>query len=51
VHLEMTGADVTECTGGGVSPEHLPLRFETYCDPRLNGSQSLNVAFELAQLI
>lgn len=51
IHLEMTGADVTECSGGGVAPEHLPLRYETYCDPRLNAAQSLDVAFALSDLL
>lgn len=51
VHLEMTGEDVTECTGGlsGVTEETLKDRYQTYCDPRLNGAQSLELAFLVAE--
>jgi 3-deoxy-7-phosphoheptulonate synthase len=51
VHLEMTGEDVTECTGGvsGVSEESLKERYNTYCDPRLNASQALELAFLVAE--
>jgi 3-deoxy-7-phosphoheptulonate synthase len=51
VHLEMTGEDVTECTGGvsGVTEESLKDRYNTFCDPRLNGSQALEIAFLIAQ--
>ena len=51
VHLEMTGEDVTECTGGvsGVTEETLPDRYNTYCDPRLNGAQALELAFLIAE--
>jgi len=47
VHFEMTGADVTECTGGvrAVTDENLSDRYHTACDPRLNASQSLELAF------
>ena len=47
VHFEMTGSDVTECTGGvrAVSEEDLSDRYHTACDPRLNASQSLELAF------
>jgi len=47
VHFEMTGQDVTECTGGlrAVSEENLQDRYHTACDPRLNASQSLELAF------
>ena len=47
VHFEMTGADVTECTGGvrAVTDEDLSDRYHTACDPRLNASQSLELAF------
>mmetsp|Transcript_69923 Transcript_69923/g.221529 ORF Transcript_69923/g.221529 Transcript_69923/m.221529 type:complete len:367 (+) Transcript_69923:1027-2127(+) len=47
VHLEMTGEDVTECTGGGalVSEDDLSSRYHTHCDPRLNAAQSLELAF------
>ncbi|MBT0956878.1 3-deoxy-7-phosphoheptulonate synthase class II [Alphaproteobacteria bacterium KMM 3653] len=51
VHFEMTGKDVTECTGGvrAVSDEDLSLRYHTACDPRLNASQSLELAFLVAE--
>ncbi|MGF1553194.1 MAG: class II 3-deoxy-7-phosphoheptulonate synthase [Paracoccaceae bacterium] len=51
VHFEMTGADVTECTGGAyeITPENLSERYHTACDPRLNASQSLELAFLLAE--
>jgi 3-deoxy-7-phosphoheptulonate synthase len=52
VHLEMTGENVTECTGGNVgevSEEDLNLRYHTYCDPRLNGNQALELAFLIAE--
>lgn len=51
VHFEMTGQDVTECIGGGqaISEENLSLRYHTHCDPRLNASQSLELAFILAE--
>lgn len=47
LHVEMTGADVTECTGGGqkITDAKLAHRYETYCDPRLNAHQSLELAF------
>lgn len=50
VHLEMTGRDVTECTGGAsdVSEQKLAECYETHCDPRLNASQSLEMAFLIA---
>lgn len=51
IHLEMTGEDVTECVGEGVAAEHLPLRYETYCDPRLNGSQSHDIVFRLTEIL
>ncbi|MCS5677433.1 MAG: 3-deoxy-7-phosphoheptulonate synthase class II [Actinomycetota bacterium] len=53
VHLELTGDDVTECLGGGAAVETADLgsRYETMCDPRLNGSQSLDLAFRLAELL
>jgi 3-deoxy-7-phosphoheptulonate synthase len=53
VHLEFTGEDVTECLGGAddVLEEHLSSRYETLCDPRLNGRQSLDLAFRLAELM
>ena len=51
VHIEMTGRDVTECTGGirAVSDEDLSSRYHTACDPRLNASQSLELAFLVAE--
>ncbi|MFI6206342.1 class II 3-deoxy-7-phosphoheptulonate synthase [Streptomyces sp. NPDC051041] len=52
VHVELTGDDVTECIGGGneVRAEDLPYRYETACDPRLNHTQSLDLAFLLAEM-
>ena len=51
VHFEMTGKDVTECTGGLqlIDDEDLSLRYHTACDPRLNASQSLELAFLVAE--
>ncbi|WP_418594052.1 class II 3-deoxy-7-phosphoheptulonate synthase [Ponticoccus sp. (in: a-proteobacteria)] len=51
VHFEMTGLDVTECTGGvrEVTDEDLSDRYHTACDPRLNASQSLELAFLVAE--
>ncbi len=51
VHFEMTGQDVTECTGGAemIREEALGLRYHTHCDPRLNGSQVLELAFLIAE--
>ncbi len=53
VHLEMTGQDVTECTGGAraIKDEDLNDRYHTACDPRLNAEQSIDVAFLLAELL
>jgi 3-deoxy-7-phosphoheptulonate synthase len=53
VHLELTGDDVTECLGGGsdLATADLANRYETMCDPRLNGSQSIDLAFRLAELL
>ncbi|MEL6504438.1 MAG: 3-deoxy-7-phosphoheptulonate synthase class II [Pseudomonadota bacterium] len=50
VHIEMTGKDVTECTGGAreVTAEALGDRYHTHCDPRLNADQSLELAFLVA---
>lgn len=50
VHFEMTGQDVTECTGGSdaVLEENLSSRYHTHCDPRLNAKQSLELAFLIA---
>ena len=53
VHLEMTGKNVTECTGGAraLSDADLSDRYHTVCDPRLNAEQALEVAFLTAELI
>ncbi|MBN8889025.1 MAG: 3-deoxy-7-phosphoheptulonate synthase [Acetobacteraceae bacterium SCN 69-10] len=50
VHLEMTGKDVTECTGGAraIAEADLGARYHTQCDPRLNGAQALELAFLIA---
>ena len=51
IHLEMTGKEVTECTGGArqVSEGDLADRYHTHCDPRLNGEQALELAFLVAE--
>ena len=52
IHIEMTGDDVTECVGGGVAAiteAGLVDRYHTYCDPRLNASQALELAFLVAE--
>ncbi|GGA49068.1 class II 3-deoxy-7-phosphoheptulonate synthase [Pelagibacterium lentulum] len=51
VHVEMTGRDVTECTGGvsAVTEASLSDRYHTHCDPRLNASQALELAFLIAE--
>ena len=53
VHIEFTGDDVTECLGGSteVLEDQLDHRYETLCDPRLNGRQSLDLAFRVAELM
>ncbi|HET97633.1 MAG TPA: 3-deoxy-7-phosphoheptulonate synthase class II [Desulfurivibrio alkaliphilus] len=53
VHFEMTGADVTECVGGGrdIVDQELSQRYLTMCDPRLNAEQSLELAFQIAELL
>ncbi len=53
IHIELTGDDVTECVGGGaeISHEDLAMRYETACDPRLNHTQSLELAFLLAEML
>jgi 3-deoxy-7-phosphoheptulonate synthase len=53
VHLEMTGKDVTECTGGAraITEEDLNDRYHTVCDPRLNAEQSIDMAFLIAELL
>jgi 3-deoxy-7-phosphoheptulonate synthase len=53
VHVELTGDDVTECLGGfeDIVEGQLGLRYTTTCDPRLNGRQSLDLAFRIAELL
>jgi 3-deoxy-7-phosphoheptulonate synthase len=51
VHFEMTGQDVTECIGGAqaIDDDRLGDRYHTHCDPRLNASQALELAFLIAE--
>ncbi len=53
IHIELTGDEVTECVGGaeGIQEQHLPMRYETACDPRLNRAQSLELAFLVAGML
>jgi 3-deoxy-7-phosphoheptulonate synthase len=53
IHVELTGDDVTECLGGSgdVLSSDLEQRYETMCDPRLNARQSLDLAFQVAELL
>ena len=53
LHIEMTGQDVTECTGGAqkISDDDLQNRYRTHCDPRLNASQALELAFLISEEI
>ncbi len=53
IHVEMTGKNVTECTGGAraISAENLSDRYHTHCDPRLNADQSLELVFLIAELL
>jgi 3-deoxy-7-phosphoheptulonate synthase len=53
VHFELTGQDVTECVGGAqeISEAALAERYHTHCDPRLNASQALELAFEIAEAL
>jgi 3-deoxy-7-phosphoheptulonate synthase len=53
IHIELTGDDVTECVGGtsGVAEDGLGVRYETACDPRLNRVQSLELAFQVADML
>ena len=53
VHFEMTGQDVTECIGGAnrITEHALADRYHTHCDPRLNASQSLELAFMIAEML
>jgi 3-deoxy-7-phosphoheptulonate synthase len=53
IHVEMTGKNVTECTGGAhaITDEDLHDRYHTHCDPRLNADQSIELAFLIAELL
>jgi len=53
LHIELTGEDVTECLGGGenLSEDDLDRRYATTCDPRLNARQSLDLAFQVADML
>ena len=53
IHVEMTGQDVTECVGGvqEIAEDGLAGRYHTHCDPRLNASQSVELAFRIAQML
>ncbi len=53
IHVELTGDSVTECVGGGdgLDEEALNQAYETMCDPRLNGRQSVDLAFQVAELL
>src|SRR4029079_17875833 len=53
IHIEMTGSNVTECTGGAraISDQALHDRYHTHCDPRLNADQALELAFLVAELL
>ena len=53
LHIEMTGQDVTECTGGAqkISDQDLSARYPTHCDPRLNANQALELAFLISDEI
>jgi 3-deoxy-7-phosphoheptulonate synthase len=53
IHIEMTGQNVTECTGGAMDVTQMDLadRYHTHCDPRLNAGQSLELAFLLAEML
>jgi|TARA_B110000438_G_scaffold77760_1_gene77945 3-deoxy-7-phosphoheptulonate synthase len=53
IHCELTGDTVTECVGGSdsLAADQLSERYETMCDPRLNGRQSLDLAFGVAELL
>ncbi len=53
VHIELTGEDVTECLGGAeeVLEHELDINYNTICDPRLNGRQSLDLAYQVAEML
>ena len=52
VHFELTGEDVTECTGGArkIQESDLDSRYQTSCDPRLNNEQALEMAFLIVEM-
>ncbi len=53
MHFELTGDDVTECLGGAteIRDEDLSRNYQSYCDPRLNYNQSLEMAFLISELL
>ncbi len=53
IHIEMTGKNVTEGTGGAraITAEELQDRYHTHCDPRLNADQSIELAFLVSELL
>jgi len=51
VHFELTGDDVTECIGGGISESDLDRNYASLCDPRLNYAQALEMAFLVGRLL
>jgi 3-deoxy-7-phosphoheptulonate synthase len=53
IHVEMTGKNVTECTGGAraITAEELQDRYHTHCDPRLNADQAIELAFLVSELL
>ena len=53
IHVEMTGKNVTECTGGRAAITDMDLsdRYHTHCDPRLNAEQALEVSFKVAEML
>src|SRR5690606_32404645 len=53
IHVEMTGKNVTECTGGAraIRAEELHDRYHTHCDPRLNSDQAIELAFLVSDLL
>ena len=53
LHIEMTGKNVTECTGGAqkISEKDLSSRYRTHCEPRLNADQALELAFLISEEI
>ena len=54
IHLEMSGNDVTECTGSEsckITAEDLSSRYHTQCDPRLNANQALELSFKISEMI